>query len=302
MRRILAAAGALALSALLALATPREAAAAPLQMMAFKVTACPASVIQAPVSGNFIYVAVDQYGNVCTSGGGGGGSGGAVTAISGAFVDCAIVTIGCEADVAWTSGSGTDTALFKALDRDLLLNLAAINAGVTTSGSPLVTNSIQVCGSDGTDCRNLSTDTSGHLIIEPGNTANTTPWLFQASAVTSGGATPFHLASSAATNNATLVSTGAHTLYALVVSGVNTAIGDFRLYDSPGSPTCSSATGVVLNIPVITTAGLQGGMIVPIPAQGMLIANGLAYCVTGANADNDNTNAPTGVTVNGLYK
>lgn len=42
---------------------------------------------------------------------------------------------------------------------------------------PASTSALMVAGSDGTDSRYLSTDTSGHLIIEPGNTANTTPWL-----------------------------------------------------------------------------------------------------------------------------
>jgi hypothetical protein len=42
---------------------------------------------------------------------------------------------------------------------------------------PASTSALMVAGSDGTNSRYLSTDTSGHLIIEPGNTANTTPWL-----------------------------------------------------------------------------------------------------------------------------
>ncbi len=43
------------------------------------------------------------------------GSTNAVAAISGGFVDCAITTIGCEADSPWTSGNGTIAAMIKAL-------------------------------------------------------------------------------------------------------------------------------------------------------------------------------------------
>jgi hypothetical protein len=120
--------------------------------------------------------------------------------------------------------------------------------------------------------------------------------------ITTGGATSFHLASSAASNNATLVSTGAHTLYDLEILTTSTSIADVRIYDSAGSPTCSSATGVIRNYPVQALSGTVGGLIVPIPPQGIALTNGLAYCVTGAVADNDNTNAPTGVSLNGGYK
>lgn len=122
-------------------------------------------------------------------------------------------------------------------------------------------------------------------------------------ALTTGGATPFHLTSSAASNNATLVSTGAHTLYDLQITTTATSVASVRLYDSASSPTCSSATGAVKSFTVIaSTSAPLGGLVVPLPSQGVAFANGLAYCVTGAVADNDNTNAPTGVGFNGDYK
>lgn len=47
---------------------------------------------------------------------GGSSSGGSVTAASGAFVDCAITTIGCEADTPWSgTGSATLVAAIKAM-------------------------------------------------------------------------------------------------------------------------------------------------------------------------------------------
>lgn len=52
---------------------------------------------------------------------------------------------------------------------------AAWGLGAAGSAPPSVAQ--LVGGSDGTDLRLLATDASGHLIVEPGNTANTTAWL-----------------------------------------------------------------------------------------------------------------------------
>jgi hypothetical protein len=63
--------------------------------------------------------------------------------------------------------------------RDILTDTSGreIEVGAAATGAALAGNPVLIAGSDGTDARNLSTDTSGHLIIEPGNTANTTAWL-----------------------------------------------------------------------------------------------------------------------------
>jgi hypothetical protein len=119
---------------------------------------------------------------------------------------------------------------------------------------------------------------------------------------TTGGATWFHAISTASTNS-TLLATGPHTLYGFVLTGVNTTQGNWRFYDSATAPACSSATGAVSSIPVVApSTGGQGGLIVPIPAQGVKFLNGIAWCVTGGSADNDNTSAPVGVTGNGFYQ
>jgi hypothetical protein len=128
---------------------------------------------------------------------------------TGAGVDGWNLTEGTKADSAWTSGSGSLVAIGKAI-------VNAANSGVGTNGSALVANSIQMCVSDGTDCRLPLADSSGYLAmnmgkwdgtalgapsnygtspgavevpgvnafvtntltIEPGNTPNTSPWLF----------------------------------------------------------------------------------------------------------------------------
>jgi len=121
------------------------------------------------------------------------------------------------------------------------------------------------------------------------------------SAVTTGGATPYHLIT-ANTTNSTLISTGAHTLYDLELTGLNTSAGYLRLYDSASAPTCSSATGAVKTLLVIGSATQQGGIIVPLPPQGVAFVNGLAYCFTGGPTDTDNTAGPAGALINLDYK
>lgn len=120
-------------------------------------------------------------------------------------------------------------------------------------------------------------------------------------AVNTGGATPFHATSTASTNCA-LVSTGPHTLYSLVLTGLNTTAGYVRLYDTAGVPTPSSATGAVHSLLVIGSATAQGGLVVPIPDVGEAYLLGLAYCITGGSADTDASNGPVGILVNGMYK
>lgn len=120
-------------------------------------------------------------------------------------------------------------------------------------------------------------------------------------AITIGGATPYHYISVASTNS-TLVSTGAHTLYTLIVHGLNTTAGYVRLYDSGAAPTCSSATGAVMTLAVVATSGNEGGEPLPIPPQGIAFSNGLAFCITGGAADTDNTSAPTGIIIAAAYK
>jgi hypothetical protein len=118
--------------------------------------------------------------------------------------------------------------------------------------------------------------------------------------VTTGGATPYHYISTA-TTNATLVSTGAHTLYAFSATGLNTTAGYVRVADSASTPNCATAT-FIYSFGVIGSATVLGGQNFPIPAQGIAITNGLAFCITLNPADTDNTAGPAGIIVNAAYK
>lgn len=110
---------------------------------------------------------------------------------------------------------------------------------------------------------------------------------------TLGGATPFHLVA-AATTNATLISTGPHTVYSAQLGGIGAAPAYLKFYDKATSPTCNSDAVIkTLLIPVASTAALGSGSNVSI-ALGFKVTNGLAICVTNGIADNDNVAVAAG--------
>lgn len=107
-------------------------------------------------------------------------------------------------------------------------------------------------------------------------------------AATTGGATPFHLIA-LATNNAQLVSAGAHTVYSAQLGGVGAAPAYLKIYDKATTPACNTDVPIkTLIIPAASTAANGAGSNVPIPL-GVRITLGLGICVTGGIADNDNT-------------
>jgi hypothetical protein len=101
---------------------------------------------------------------------------------------------------------------------------------------------------------------------------------------------------SAATNNSTSIKSTGGQVWQVTVINTTSSAADLRLYNSAAAPTCSSATGVVWNIPIPanTTAA---GVVFSIPT-GLFFTKGIGVCLTASNADNDNTNTVTGLNVN----
>lgn len=106
---------------------------------------------------------------------------------------------------------------------------------------------------------------------------------------------------SAASNNSTNIKASAGTLCELTVINTTATLVDLRLYDTSSAPTCSSATGVIANYPVQANT-TSPGFSINLGMYGKAFATGIGFCLTGANADNDNTNAVTGVNLNWSYK
>lgn len=100
---------------------------------------------------------------------------------------------------------------------------------------------------------------------------------------------------SAATNNSTLVTTGNGALWDF--QGINTTATLYyvRFYDTPVAPNCASATNVIANFPIPASA--TGNGLAPAFPKGKLYSSGLGFCITAGSADNDNSSAATGVTI-----
>lgn len=188
-----------------------------------------------------------------------------------------------------------------------------ILAGVTTVST--VTNLSQLGGtaiamntgtrSAGTQRVTIATDDvvpasqSGTWTVQPGNTANTTPWLMSHIPATSGGTSVCYITSAASTN-ATNCKASAGQLYGFDLVNTTGTIYYLRLYNLSSAPTCSSATGFVRTIPIpASTTGAGIARSIPV---GEAYGTGLGFCLTGGGSSTDNTNAATGVYVTLNYK
>lgn len=140
---------------------------------------------------------------------------------------------------------------------------------------------------------------SGTWTVQPGNTANTTPWLTSSIPATSGGTSVCYITSAASTN-ATNCKASAGQLYGFDLVNTTATVYYLRLYNSSSAPTCSSATGFVRTIPIpASTTGAGIARSIPV---GEAYGTGIGFCLTGGGSSTDNTNAATGVYVTLNYK
>ncbi len=222
--------------------------------------------------------------------GGGASSGGSVTIASGGVASGAYAA-GSIASGAVVSGGIADLGPYTTANT-VAYFLSQIAAGTAASSTLPIYGAVTTAVPSYTTATNqpVSLDTTGALRSTTIGSAT-------------GGATPYHLAGgTAASNNSTLVSTGAHTVYSIMAVNTTSTIYYLRIYDSAAAPTCSSATGAILTIPIPNAAAAGAGVAMPFGATGLLVANGFGFCVTGGGGDTDNTNAATGVYINGTYK
>jgi hypothetical protein len=98
---------------------------------------------------------------------------------------------------------------------------------------------------------------------------------------------------SAASNNSTLVLGRRASLSFVQATNTTAVIYYLKFYDKATAPTCGT------DVPVATIALNATQSMPPIqPALSLLFQNGVGFCLTGGIADNDNTVAATGVTIN----
>ena len=139
---------------------------------------------------------------------------------------------------------------------------------------------------------------SGTWTVQPGNTANTTPWLVTDTPATSGGLTPYSFISSAAVQAAN-IKASAGQVYGLQFFNTNAAARYVRLYNQTASPATTDT-------PIwrgIIPGNAAGSGFVSLIDKGIDFSTGIGIRVTAGAADNDNTAlAASEVLGNVLYK
>lgn len=118
---------------------------------------------------------------------------------------------------------------------------------------------------------------------------------------------PYHLISAASTNATSIKGTagfsvgGAGQVVTIVAINTTATVYYLKFYDTAATPTCNS-TPVSLTLPIpATSSSTGGGFVVSLP-QAAQYLNGIGICLTGGIADNDNSNAATGVAIDVFFK
>ena len=105
---------------------------------------------------------------------------------------------------------------------------------------------------------------------------------------------PFSFLSTASTNS-TLVAPGGQFLRSVLIVNTTATTYYLKLYDTVSAPTCGVGAPK-MRIPIPPQA--NGGGVIPLSWQSLQFVNGVGFCLVGAIADNDTSNAATGVALN----
>lgn len=115
------------------------------------------------------------------------------------------------------------------------------------------------------------------------------------------GAQPYKYISTSSTNS-NLVVAGDHKVVTVVVANTTTTVYYLKFYDKSVAPTCNTdAVKFLIPIP-FGASNAGGGAVIPFGTDGLDFTQGFGFCITGGSADNDNSNAATGVTVSFAVK
>lgn len=99
---------------------------------------------------------------------------------------------------------------------------------------------------------------------------------------------------SAASTNANNVKGSAGRVSSINLINTTGTLYYLRLYNLASTPTCSSATGFIVSLPVpADTSG--SGFAMSFPNGGIAFTTGIGYCLTGGSSSTDNTSAATGI-------
>lgn len=132
----------------------------------------------------------------------------------------------------------------------------------------------------------LPASQSGTWTVQPGNTANTTPWLVTDTPGTSGGLS-FSYTLSAASNNLTQAKGSAGQLFAVVVTNTNAAARYLKIFNKASASVTMGTTSADFQFVIPgNTAG--AGLAINID-KGMALGTGITYAITAGVSLTDNT-------------
>jgi hypothetical protein len=144
----------------------------------------------------------------------------------------------------------------------------------------------------------VSAAQSGTWTVQPGNTANATPWLTSEQAATAGGCSAYSFISTAAVQ-AAAVKNAAGQVYGLHFFNNSGTICYVRLYNQTAAPAATDSPVYRAVIPANTSGA---GFVVNVP-PGIAFSTGIGVRVTAGSADNDATALSAGAVLgNVLYK
>lgn len=115
-----------------------------------------------------------------------------------------------------------------------------------------------------------------------------------------GPATPFHAISTSSTNS-TLVKSGAGLVGSIVALNPTVTLYYIKFSDTATAPVCGTTPVVQTYMIPFGSSNSGGGIVLPIPT-GIQFNQGIGYCITGAVADNDTSNAASGLVIDVLFK
>jgi len=182
----------------------------------------------------------------------------------------------------------TGAATIGALSANQSVNQTQVNGVAVLAGNGVAGTGAQrvTIASDNT-AFTVNAAQSGTWTVQPGNTANTTPWLVSAIPTTAGGLTTYHLIS-AATTNATVVKASAGQLYGWYLYNSNAAARKLAFHNTAATPTAGASIFFTVTIPAGAGANVEFTNGIPFSAGiAITTVTGLADADSAAVALND---------------
>lgn len=188
----------------------------------------------------------------------------------------------------------TGSNVIGALTANQSVNQTQINGNAVSTGNGVVGTGVQrvAIASDNT-AFTVNAAQSGTWTVQPGNTANTTPWLVSDNAITTGGYTPYTFG--ALVDTVQTVKGSAGTLGGWFILNSAATVCYVQFFDTTGAVTLGTTTPTF-------SLGLPAGAAANIPASrpGIAFSKGLKIAATTTRAGS--TACGTEVDVNLWYK